>query len=320
MGDSLLKFFACVCSILDYGSEVFGFEGHDSALQIHLRAARSFLGVPKNSPIPGILSEFNQLLPKYRGHIRMIRQYHRLLKSSVQNVSRKVFDWDKNLNEQNVINSWYNDVRNIFYSCNLGQTFENGTLFDLKSTVEHVKNQLIENQQNILQMECTQKPKLRTFVKFKDFYSTPSYLTKPLSFIQRKFVAKIRLGCLEIRLETGRWARPRLVEESRICQVCENLDQDIEDEFHFTFECLKYQPERQKWFEKLVIPDNFQTLTKTEKLGIVLNHPCNVKLTSQYLINIFDIRSKIIKDVQGALKTFHLYPLDICPACNPIMQ
>ena len=121
-----------------------------------------------------------------------------------------------------------NDVRNIFYSCTLRQTFENGTLFDLKSTVEHVKNQLIENQQNILQMECTQKPKLRTFVKFKDFYSTPSYLTKPLSFIQRKFVAKIRLGCLEIRLETGRWARPRLVEESRICQVCENLDQDIE--------------------------------------------------------------------------------------------
>ena len=108
---------------MDYGSEVFGFEGHDSALKIHLRAARSFLGVPKNSPIPGILSEFNQLLPKYRGHIRMIRQYHRLLKSSVQNVSKQVFDWDKKLNEQNMICSWYSDVRSIFDSCNLGQTW-----------------------------------------------------------------------------------------------------------------------------------------------------------------------------------------------------
>ena len=135
---------ACVCSILDYGSEVFGFESHDSALQIHLRAARSFLGVPKNSPIPGILSEFNQLLPKYRGHIRMVRQYHRLLKSSVHNVSKKVFDWDKNLNEQNVVNSWYSDVKSIFDSCNLGQTFESGNLFDLKNTIDYMKHQLIK--------------------------------------------------------------------------------------------------------------------------------------------------------------------------------
>ena len=134
-----------------------------------------------------------------------------------------------------------------------------------------------------------------------------------------KFVAKIRLGCLEIRLETGRSARPRIEAESRICQVCENLDQNIEDEFHFTFECSKYQPERQKWLEKLEIPDNFQTLTKDEKLGIILNYPSNVKLTSQYLINIFDIRSKIIKELQGASKIFHLYPPEICPACNPIL-
>ena len=106
---------------------------------------------------------------------------------------------------------------------------------------------------------------------------------------------------------------------SRICQVCENLDQKIEDEFHFVFECCKYQPERLKWFEKLNIPDDFQTLTKPEKLGIILNHPDNVKLTSQYLINIFDVRSKIIQELQGASKILHLYPPDTCPACNPIL-
>ena len=38
---------ACVCSILEYGSEVFGFDDHDSALKIYLRAASSYLGVPK---------------------------------------------------------------------------------------------------------------------------------------------------------------------------------------------------------------------------------------------------------------------------------
>ena len=47
---------ACVCSIVDYGSEVFGFNKYDSAEKIHLRAARSFLGVNKTTPIAGILS------------------------------------------------------------------------------------------------------------------------------------------------------------------------------------------------------------------------------------------------------------------------
>ena len=42
---------ACVCSISDYGGEIFGFEEYNSAKKIHLRAARSFLGVNKLTEI-----------------------------------------------------------------------------------------------------------------------------------------------------------------------------------------------------------------------------------------------------------------------------
>jgi hypothetical protein len=52
---------ACVCSIADYGGEIFGFDKFDSAQKIHLRAARSFLGVNKTTPSIGIISEFNLL-------------------------------------------------------------------------------------------------------------------------------------------------------------------------------------------------------------------------------------------------------------------
>ena len=309
---------ACVCSILEYGSEVFGFNDHDSALKIYLRAARSYLGVPKNSPIPGIISEFNQLLPQYKGQIKMIRQYHRLLKSSTNNVSKKVFEWDKNLNEQNNMNSWYNEVKSIFENCNLSETFQGGFLFDLKSTVNTAKQQLLQKQQSRIKIECLQKPKLRTFTKFKEFFDTPAYITRPLSFIQRKFLAKTRLGCLEIRLETGRWARPRIPEEARICQVCQNFDENVEDEFHFIFECFKYSSLRTIWLEKLEIPNNFQILSKDQKLGIILNHPNNVKITAQYLIDIFDMRSKIVNKIKCVPKIYHISPPDLCPACNPV--
>ena len=41
----------CVNSIAHYSSEVWGFKPYDSSLKIHLRAARFFLGLPKNAPI-----------------------------------------------------------------------------------------------------------------------------------------------------------------------------------------------------------------------------------------------------------------------------
>ena len=86
---------ACVCSIADYGGEIFGFEEYNLAKKIHLRAARSFLGVNKLTPIIGIISEMNLLLPQYKTQLKMIRQYHRVLKCSANIVSKHVVIWDK---------------------------------------------------------------------------------------------------------------------------------------------------------------------------------------------------------------------------------
>ena len=162
------------------------------------------------------------------------------------------------------------------------EVFENGFIFDLKQTVDNLKSEMLQKQQNTLKTECSQKPKLRTFVKFKNFSETPAYLTKPLSFIQRRSLAKLRLGCLEIRLETGRWARPRLAEEARICQACENQEENIENENHFLFECNRYQSERLSWLSKISKPQNFFVLPQPEKFSVVLNQPSTVKQTAQY--------------------------------------
>ena len=63
-----------------------GFDQHEGPLKIHLRAARAFLGVPKNSTKCAILSEIYWLTPKYRTRLRMVRQYHRMLRMSDDNV------------------------------------------------------------------------------------------------------------------------------------------------------------------------------------------------------------------------------------------
>ena len=72
----------------------------------------------------------------------------------------------------------------------MSDIYENGTVFELKVVIEKLQNCMLLVQQADSKLACENMPKLRTFVKFKDFSRTPSYLTKPLSFIQRKLVAK----------------------------------------------------------------------------------------------------------------------------------
>ena len=50
---------ACVCSISQYGAEVYGFKQYDGAFKLHLRAARAFLGLPKNVASFGLVSELD---------------------------------------------------------------------------------------------------------------------------------------------------------------------------------------------------------------------------------------------------------------------
>ena len=42
---------ACVTSIVDYGGEVTGFTQYDPSLQVHLKAVRAFLGLPKTAAV-----------------------------------------------------------------------------------------------------------------------------------------------------------------------------------------------------------------------------------------------------------------------------
>ena len=81
-------------------------------------------------------------------------------------------------------------------------------------------------------------PKLRTYNLVAEFTSPKAYLEKPLSFLQRKSMAKLRLGVLPIRLETGRYERPKLPADQRLCQQC-SLGVP-EDEVHFTLECPRH--------------------------------------------------------------------------------
>ena len=170
--------------------------------------------------------------------------------------------------------------------------------FSLKYTLDTLKDNFKVEQAEFLKTECEQKPKLRTFMTFKQFNSMPAYVTKPLSFLQKKHLSKLRLGSLELRIKSGRFSRPPLEIHKCVCFVCRDtnlgldLQPEIETEAHFLFFCGHYDNLRNAWLADLVKPENFQNLDEGSKLSVVLNAPENVKKTAQFIINAYNMRSK----------------------------
>ena len=278
---------ACVCSISQYGSEVFGYEQFDSTQKIHLRAARAFLGLPKNVASFGLVSELDWLLPHYQTQIKMIQHFGRVMRTNRCRLMYRVFQWDCQLNETLNINTWSSEIKSILYESNLNHVYDMQQIFPVKDVVSQLRLHLHKKQQDFLKNECESKPKLRTFITFKDFESLPPHVGKPLTFHERKLISKLRLGILPIRLETARYVRPVVPEAQRLC-YCKSGD--IETEFHVLFVCQMYENLRETWLTKLSKPDHFPQLTPQEKFKLVLNEPSNVRHTAQYLVNLMDLR------------------------------
>ena len=125
-------------------------------------------------------------------------------------------------------------------------------------------------------------------------------MTKPLTFFQRKHIAKIRLGSIALRIESGRYSRPRLEIHERLCPVCtesriqQGLAPEIENESHFLLFCVKYDILRAKWFSTINKPENFYTLDEASKLNIVLNQQENCKPSAHFIVDAYGLRSKLL--------------------------
>ena len=87
---------------------MFGFDQYDSSFKVHLRAARAFLGLPKNVASFGLVSELDWLLPHFQTRVKMIQHYGRIMRmrTSGDRLMYRVFMWDHHLNESEQIKTW----------------------------------------------------------------------------------------------------------------------------------------------------------------------------------------------------------------------
>ena len=202
------------------------------------KAIRCFLGVHSFAPIPALQSEMGWTPSKFRKYINVIRYWNKLIKMSDDRLPKVIFKYSYNLGN----NRWCNKIKSILQLANLDHLYTNKQICNLVTLENNLKSVIQSNWER----QLDNKPKLRTFKLFKLTYCTSNYIHEISNRYCRSLIAKLRMGILQLHIETGRFNNTKL--ENRTCLMCN--DNSIEDEIHFICLCSKYNSLRSDLFRK----------------------------------------------------------------------
>ncbi len=173
----------------------------------------------------------------------MLKYYYRLTHDS-SNLLSEGLKTTISLHE-NGIKSWYTDILSILETLKLDIAILSTNSFaptSLPILVRKIKLKLVEQFQDNWAKEKTKLTtgKLRTYFTFKYNSQLEHYLDGIDNFETRSAIAKFRLSAHKLKIETGRYNKTPV--ESRLCENC--INNSIEDELHFLFNCPLYSQER----------------------------------------------------------------------------
>ena len=128
---------------------------------------------------------------------------------------------------------------------------------------------------------------LHIYAQFKKQYNTEKYCNLNLKRSQRSLIAKLRLGILPIRVETGRYNNT--IRQERICLICNNGN--IEDEYHVMFYCEVYKASRSTLLTYASqIEKDFRTFNDTQKLEFLTTNINLIRKTACFIQIILKMR------------------------------
>jgi hypothetical protein len=140
-------------------------------------------------------------------------------------------------------NNWCTYVHGIaqetgFESVWISQELDSKTLGLMKEKL--FKNFKEKCMNNIQDSECY--PKLRTYKKFKINFREEFNFSVIKDYRYVIALIRFRISSHNLRIETGRYTRPKVKVDQRVCIYCNS--NETEDELHFLIRCSLFSKER----------------------------------------------------------------------------
>ena len=242
-----------VTPIMDYAAAVWGSKTYDKLNSVQLRAQRTFLGVGKFTPSPAVEGDMGWVPIKVRHHVDMIRYWIRVQKYPAYRLPHIVFAWDYEQASRGC-QTWNKDIHTLLEQCNMGNLWTTTTT----NFLARFKDRRLSDHNQHWIIDVESMPKIRTYKCLKTSYGTEHYLKANMSIPQRSYLAKMRMGTLPLKIETGRYTHTPV--DQRICQ-CGN---EVETEEHFLLRCPIYDTHRVLLYDNINAKLNINVHTMSD--------------------------------------------------------
>ena len=175
--------------------------------------------------------------------------------------------------------NWVSDVKQLLCSIGFGDVWYNQGAIDHTGFLCVIKQRIFDIFKQSWSARLVEYPRARFYRQVVDQHM----FHRLLDIIPCKYrIAWTRLivSSHRLRVETGRWERPVVQYESRLCHVCHKLD----DEYHFLLECDRYAELRAR-----LIPRYYWVRASMYKCIQLLssNNRKTVRLLSKYVYLAF---------------------------------
>ncbi|XP_033746730.1 uncharacterized protein LOC117331881 [Pecten maximus] len=222
----LAVFDTYVSSIVNYGSEIWGFHKGSDIEKLHINFCKRLLGVRKSTPNMMVYFELGRYPLYITRKLRIFKYWFKLLNTE-NCILKSCYENMLLFKDQ-----WVCEIKDDLNRLGLGYIWDaqNGNDFTFN---QNGYSAIIDMSKGLLYRELNDKILLQ------------SYLTKSVNISYTKEIARLRLSAHKLNIESGRYVS--IDRSKRVCTLC-NLN-DIEDEFHFVLVCTRYSDLRQKYLK-----------------------------------------------------------------------
>ena len=251
---------------------------------VQTKAAKYVLPVRKitlNVSVRGDLGLTTRLTQQ---KLSCIRLKCKLVRTDDDRLTSKVAHWASHRR-----NGWRFQVDIFICEIDASDVVTN-VLISVKTATRIIQNKLCTLDQNQFVRDLNgdrrniNGKKLRTYRLYKTSVQTEHYVSCQLPRNTRRTMALFRSGALPLAVETGRYSRPPILLNERLCKFCNT--NSVENEIHFLMLCPLYSDIRYELFQKALefinnfnmmnVENKFIELMNCDKIQIVLAHTLHI--------------------------------------------
>ena len=227
-------FDAYVASILNYGSEVWGFTKAENIERVQRKFCKWLLSVKASTNSNALYAEVGRYPMYICRYLRVVKYFLKLFneKSSnciLSNIIRKQF---KEACDNPHSKSWTSNVRKLLQESGFNDVWLYPESVNVNSFIIMFRNRLKDLFISKWRIDVNDSSSLYFYKELKPIFERSIYLDKIENSKFRNIIAKLRLSSHVLFIETGR--HQNIPRNERTCTFC-TLN-EIEDEYHFVLD------------------------------------------------------------------------------------